>query len=259
MSEENCVKIKILKQIPLFGSGNSLESRLRNVKLKGFPEVCIYKNAIFKTVFLTPEQILSQLHTPQPSVYKPHLNKIKSLAQLFQQQKIDITNLDSAYDFIAESQSGEKTQWTMLPPITEIFHIPSGTGGILDYQPLIGVELKRALDKESLGINRDTLKIKHTSYSRTYNLINDGSHRIHHGFLNSGIKVISISGITPGFPYYAVPQQYSSVAEREKRDDQAIETKIHVIESPGHKMLYRLFPSGGIISGEIRYDPILKQ
>ena len=42
MSDESCVKIEIVKEIPFFGK-NSLETRLRNVRLKGFPDVKIYE------------------------------------------------------------------------------------------------------------------------------------------------------------------------------------------------------------------------
>jgi hypothetical protein len=70
--------------------------------------------------------------------------------------------------------------------------------------------------------------------------------------------MLFISGMTEGFPYYAVPQPYSNVTLMEKRDDTLPETKIHIVEAPGHKDLYRLFPSGGIMSGEVRSDPKLK-
>ena len=72
------------------------------------------------------------------------------------------------------------------------------------------------------------------------------------------MTLLVVSGMTPGFPYYAVPQEYSVVRVHDKRDDDAIETKIHVLDSPGHKLLYRLFPSGGIKSGDVRFDPKLK-
>ena len=85
-----------------------------------------------------------------------------------------------------------------------------------------------------------------------YNLINDGSHRIHYGFENNGIIILRASNMTPGFPYYAAPQPYSRVKVVPKRDQAATETKIHVVEEPSHKNLYRLFPSGGIKSGDVR-------
>ncbi len=253
MSEESCVRIEIIKTVPFFGGGDSLENRLRNVRLKGFPEVKIYGNAHFECLFLMPEEIMNSLHTPQPAIYQPHLNRIGSLAELFAKKGIDIMNLENAYDFSAWSESGAETQWTMLPPIVETFSIPRHGDGTFNYSPLIGDELSQALAQNNLGINPEAAMM-HTKCSGKYSLINDGSHRIHYGFQNHGIKVIRVSGMTPGFPYYAVPQPYSSVNVRDKRDDTAIETKIHVVDSPGHKLLYRLFPSGGIMSGQVRPD-----
>ena len=70
MSDE-VKKVRILKEIPFFGEhGDSLQSRLRKVTLRGFPEVRIYQGARFSTVFLTPDKIERSLHTPQPNVYQ---------------------------------------------------------------------------------------------------------------------------------------------------------------------------------------------
>jgi hypothetical protein len=150
---EDVVRIEILKEVPFFGPGDSLETRLRKVSLKGFPDVKIYQNAKFEPVFLSPEEIMSQLHTPQPVVYRTHLDRVSKLAQLFREKGIDILKLDRAYDFAAVSSEGVETQWTMLPPIVESFSIPSREGA-LDYEKLLDERLKMALREEGLWLNR---------------------------------------------------------------------------------------------------------
>jgi hypothetical protein len=252
MSEE-VDRIEILKEVPFFGEGDSLESRLRKVTLRGFPDVKIYENAQFDFVFLTPEQIKQKLHTPQPSVYRNILDRMGRLAALFQEKGIDIRNLDRGYDFVAFSPSGEVTEWTMIPPIVENFQIPSANG-MLDYTPLIGERLAQALQKENLGLSPEAARMPHTAQGGVYNLINDGSHRVHYGYENGGVKVLIVSKITKGFPYYAAPQPYSSVFIHPERDEKSADTKIHIVQSPGHKHLYRLFPTGGIKSGVNRFD-----
>ena len=251
MSEKKVKSIQILKEIPFFGEGDTLESRLRKVSLRGFPHVKIYEKAKFEEIFLTPEQIRTQLHTPQPNVYQNELTKVENLAELFQQKGIDITNLDRAYDYLAFLDSGEQTQWTILPPIVERMIIPRKNGR-MNYEPLIGEELARHLQSQNLGINPNLNKLKHTSDSEIFDLINDGSHRIHFGFLNNGIKVVRISQITEGFPYYAAPQPYLSIKIMPEANEITTAMKVHIVESPGQKALYRLFPSGGIMSGEVR-------
>ena len=62
--------------------------------------------------------------------------------------------------------------------------------------------------------------------------------------------------MTSGYPYYAAPQPYSSVNVAQVRDQDGINTKIHVLQDPAHKSLYRLFPSGGIKSGDVRPEKI---
>ncbi len=259
MTDESCVKIEIVKEIPFFGSGDTLETRLRKVGLRGFPEVKIYKNARFRDMYLSPSLIPQIFHTPQLSVYQTLLDRINSLARLFQQQGIDILDLDQAYDFVATSESGEETNWTMLPPIVERFEIPGREKGKLDYKPLIGPELRKSLEENGLDINPEAHELNHTDKLGIYSLINDGLHRVHLGLQNKGIKIIQITGMTSGFPYYAAPQPYSKVELKPVRDDKAVETKIHIVDAPGHKNLYRLFPSGGIMSGEVRSDPKLKE
>ena len=258
MTDESVIKISIIKEIPFFGSRDSLESRLRNVSLRGFPHVRIYKDASFEFIHLSPHEIKSGLHTPQPNVYRTHIDKIRDLVSLFKKNGIDIMHLDKTYDFLAESGNGKLTEWTILPPVVEQFFIPDTEDGKFDYEKLIGDELREALKKEGLWLNPAALELDQTSMDCVYNLINDGSHRIHYGFENNGITVLRASNMTPGFPYYAVPQPYSRVKVVPERDQAAIETKIHVVKEPGHKNLYRLFPSGGIKSGDVRSEKVSK-
>jgi hypothetical protein len=249
--EENCVAIEITKEVPFFGEGDSLANRLKNVVLRGFPNVKIYEKAKFEQTFLTPEQIQSSLHTPQPNVYQDNLKKVGQLAKLFSEKGIDITNLEKAYDFIAKSQSGIETQWTIIPPVIERWHIPKTAEGKFNYEPLLGEEVRKLLAEQNLGINPDLSKLNHSSESCVFDLINDGAHRVFYGFQNKGIKIMRIEGITPGFPYYAAPQKYE-VKLMPFADEVSTAMKIHVVQSPAQKLLYRNFPSGGIMSGQVR-------
>lgn len=252
MSEPNVIAIKILKRIPLFGSGDTLETRLRKVRLRGFDSIQIYKDAAFKAEFLTPEEIRNQLHTPQPNVYATHLKRIETLAGLFRKQGIDILNLEEAYDFVAKADNGEETEWTMIPPIIEEWTIQRTEDGNLDYEPLIGEELRQELAKSGLWLNQGLKSIEHSSPSNKFNLINDGTHRVHYGFLTNGVKILKVSNLTSGYPYYAAPQPYSTVKVMPEPSPETTAMKIHVINEPGQKLLYRLFPTGGIKTGEVR-------
>ena len=256
MNDENVLKINIEKEIPFFGVGDSLESRLRKVSLRGFPDVKIYEKAAFEVTKLNSKDIVKKLHTPQPTVYRTHLDKIQDLHRLFKEEGIDILNLNKAYDFSAVSKNGETTEWTMLPPVIERFFIPRDTNNRLCYESLLGIDLIRFLDNQNLWLNQDLTKLNHTSNTGIYNLINDGSHRIHYGYENGGIKVLIVEEMTSGYPYYAAPQPYSSVNVAQVRDQDGINTKIHVLQDPAHKSLYRLFPSGGIKSGDVRPEKI---
>jgi hypothetical protein len=260
MTDESCVEIKIVKDIPFFGEGiDSLESRLRKVSLRGFPNVKIYENATFRFEYLNSKAIPQSLHTPQARVYQPNLDRIKSLQELFLAESIDVLNLQMAYDFTATSADGKETEWTMMPPITEEFRIPRSARGTLDYKAIVGDELMAKLKESNLGLNPDALDMPHanTKPLEYFNLVNDGIHRVHFGLQQEGVLVVTASNITPGFPYYAAPQKYEELKvfpdRAEALKDQT--TKVHIVESPGHKELYRLFPSGGIKSGDIRYDP----
>lgn len=251
MSEEDCASIEITKEIPFFGEEDSLASRLKKVTLRGFPNIRIYENARFEQVFLTPEQITSSLHTPQPNVYQDNLNRINQLAKLFLEKGIDITNLEKAYDFTAKSASGIETLWTMIPPVVERWHIPRTDEGKFNYEPLVGEAVKKILAEQNLSINPDLNRLNHSSDSCIFDLINDGAHRVYYGFQNRGVKVLRIDGLTLGYPYYAAPQKYE-VKLMPFADEISTAMKIHVLQSPAQKLLYRNFPSGGIKSGDVR-------
>jgi len=259
MSEENCVSIEITKEIPFFGEGDSLTNRLRKILLRGFPNVKIYEKSEFEPISLTRKQVLENLQIPQPNIYKDKLNRMGILYKLFMEHGINIFNLEKAYDFISTSKSGEKKQWTMIPPIVEQFRMPKNYNGTFNYGYLMGKELKNTIQNKGYSINPEIHEIHYSKKDDLFNEINDGSHRIHYAIENGfNIKVIIVKKITFGFPYYAIPIEYSNVKVMEKRNEFAKETKIHIIDPPGHKELYRLFPSGNIMTGEVRSDPKLK-
>lgn len=251
MSEDKCIAIKITRDIPFFGEGDSLASRLRNVTLRGFPNVKIYENARFELLFMRPEEIPQQLHTPQPNIYENNLGTVGQIARLFLEKGIDITNLERCYDFVARSESGVETKWTMIPPVVERWKIPRTGEGKFDYTPLIGKELREMLQKQNLDINPELSKLDYPSESGEFNLINDGAHRVYYGLMNKGVKVIRIEGMAQGYPYYAAPQKYATKI-MPCADDKSTAMKIHVVQSPAQKLLYRSFPTGGIMTGEVR-------
>lgn len=253
MSEAEVVSIKIENNFPLFGDvGDTLEKRLRKVTLRGFPGVRIYESAQFRTKHLSPEQIHQTLHTPQPTVYRTHLDRVNKLASLFAREGVDIFHLNQGYDYIATDSNGVETNWTMAPPIVERWTIPRHRNGGFDYSGLIGEELSKALEAQNLSINERIMHFPFMSHTGSFDLINDGSHRIHAGFEKKGVTVMMIDGVTEGYPYYAIPQHYSVVHVVPNRSEADVDLKVHVVEAPGHKNLYRLFPSGGIKSGDVR-------
>ena len=253
MSEVDIREVRIEKHFPLFREvGDTLENRLRKVTLRGFPNVRIYQNAQFQTKDLTPAEIHQTLHTPQPTVYRTHLNRVNKLATLFAVQGVDIFHLSRGYDYVAVDSNGVETNWTMAPPIVENWSIPRHKNGGFDYSSLVGMELAEALKSQNLGLNDRIMHFPFMSHTGNFDLINDGSHRVHAGFEREGVTVLRIAGITPGYPYYAVPQHYSVVHVVPDRNETDVDLKVHVVASPGHKNLYRLFPSGGIMSGDVR-------
>lgn len=246
------MKIKIIKKIPFFGDGDTLETRLKQVTLRGFPKVTIYKDASFAIKKMSPPEVERDLYTPQPHVYRDHLNRVAKTAELFANEGINIYYLENAYDYIARDDSGTETTWTMLPPVIETFRIPQHKNGGFDYVSLVGTELANVLQQNNWHLEPATRTTPYHNQTDVFNLINDGSHRVHAGVeTGDGITILQITNITPGFPYYAVPQHYSHVKVFPKKDD-STDLKVHVVTSPGHKQLFRVFPSGGILSGDVR-------
>ena len=124
--------------------------------------------------------------------------------------------------------------------------------GGYDYAPLIGAEARAAVTARGWDINPETLNAVPAAADPRYRLIIDGSHRVFAGYQQGRpVSVLEISGMTPGFPYYAIPQPYSSHTIYPS-EEEAEDKKIHILTAPGHKFLYRDFPSAGIMSGTIR-------
>ena len=244
--------IKINKEIPFEGTTDSLETRLRNVTLRGFPELKIYRNSKFQYTFLNKKEISKKLCTPQPNIYKSNIERIQKTAELFQALGIDIFNLKMAYDFTALDSNRELTEWTMMPPIIEAWNIPKDSQDNLDYEPLIGKEVKNVLQQQNLRINSEIQTLPKLNKSNPLWIINDGAHRIFYASITKGCKIIVASNMETGFPYYATPQPYSTTQLTDGPTKNTTVMKIHIVESPAQKTLYRNFPSGGIKTGEVR-------
>ena len=239
-------------------SFEELENRLRNVSLRGFPDVKIYRKADIQLVSLTPEQIQQGIYTPQPSVYTPQLNQVNAVAELFAQQGVDIFRMKGGIDYEAHDENGVITEWTMLPPVVEVLPFRFNSEGRLDYSKAVGEELKAVMEEKGYRLNPEVQELSYPEYDRFTNgivglsEICDGSHRIEVGIRRGESQnLLVITGVEYGFPYYAVPKPYSIVHEEPERVEEKLD-KTHVLTSPGHKLLYRLFPSGGINSGNVR-------
>jgi hypothetical protein len=249
--DNSVVSIRITKAFPFTGQ-DSLEDRLRKVSLRGWPEVSIYKDASFSYPHYDEKGVKAVLSSSQPHAHQTYLDRIHKLDELFQAEGVDIFNLTKGYDYVAINDAGQATEWTMLPPVVEVFAVPRHAEGGFDYEALVGPELKRALEDNGWSLNEMVRTAVYHQPSGLYHIINDGAHRVEAGLqAGRGITVVEIQNVTPGFPYYAAPQPYESV--RVFPDDITSEDlKMHVVNAPAHKQLYRLFPSGGIQSGAIR-------
>ncbi|MFH1307640.1 MAG: hypothetical protein ABIH72_02200 [archaeon] len=250
MSDQLVEKIEIQKE---FGFPE-LRKRMRKVQLKGFPDVCVYEGSDFDLVRLNPEGIRKQISTPQPATYRDHLNRIGEMAKLFSEKGIDIFNLNGGVDYIAfKPGDSEGTLWTVIPPVVESFYMNAGTFHD-HYESMMDSRLNSELKSKGLAVNPELKNLK-KDRAETVRLINDGSHRVHYA-VDTGISqtLLVASGIKEGWPYYAAPQSYELVDILPTRPEDGGAGKIHVVTSPGHKMLYRLFPSGGINSGTVRPD-----
>lgn len=242
-------QIKILHKLDF----EELCSRLRKVKLRGFPEIKVYENSNFQVKSFNKEEFLREISTPQPSVYQKELNRLKIMADLFSKEDINIFGLEGAIDYVAIDENEEETNWTLLQPIIETQKLYLTKDGEITYNGIIGEDLLKLIEKSNFKINLNYYKEPDKNKGiMGKKVICDGSHRIETAFqLENRINVLIIDNIKDGFPYYALPQDYSKVHVLPEWSEE-VKTKIHVIEEPGHKALYRLFPSGGIYAGDIR-------
>jgi len=240
---------------------DELVRRLNEVKLRGFSDVKIYEGARIQALDLSPSQIRQQIFTPQPTVYRTHLDRVNKMAELFVGHGIDIFNLDGGVDYDAYDDSGEVTQWTLIPPVVEVVPL-AFRNGRLDYEQLINDEVRKLMQTEGHNLNPALLDLEFEDYVALaaqlvprVPLICDGSHRIHAAVENDRTqKVLLIDGPKFGYPYYAAPKPYALLDIIPDRPDGGGKDKIDVIEGKGYKNLYRLFPSGGIKSGDLRPD-----
>jgi len=228
--------------------------RLKNVRLRGFPHIKIYKDADIKIKSFTPKKIKEEVFTPQPSVYKPVLERIEKMVEIFSRERIDVFRLKGGFDYDALNEKDEVTEWTIIPPVIEVNSFVVDQMGF-DYSGLIGKELKILMKERSYELNPELRNMPCTNRRRTLlkiPVICDGSHRIELG-VRRGLEqnLLFIFNLEDGFPYYAVPAPYSSIHEESERVEEKID-KIHILTAPGHKLLYRLFPSGGINNGTVR-------
>ncbi|MFA4953361.1 MAG: hypothetical protein WC584_04005 [Candidatus Pacearchaeota archaeon] len=241
-------KIEIIGEI----SFNDLCSRLRKVTLRGFPNVKIYEKARINIKNVSREDIKRRVFTPQPTVYQDHLERINLMRELFLKKGIDMYNLNGGYDYIATDSDGNESEWTLIPPVVETIRINyNGLG--LNYSEFLGEELKKLMQEggHALNSNLNYLSFQELSGRKSVPQICDGSHRIHAGVLeNVNQNILLIENITFGFPYYAAPQPYNIVRVIPTRNE--IELKVHILTDPAHKLLYRVFPTGGIKSGNLR-------
>lgn len=235
-----------------------LDRRLRNVSLRGFPNVKIYSDADIKLKSLTPQQIRRELFTPQPSVYRPEFEKVARVQELFLAQGINIFNLRGGFDYLSFDETGQTTVWTIIPPVIEVLPIKFNLERGLDYLDSIGEELRRLMNEKGYELNPELQDLDYPAYAgfrgETVKIpeICDGSHRIELA-VRQGLEqtLLFIDSLKPGFPYYAAPKPYSIIHEELERIEEKID-KTHVLTAPGHKLIYRLFPSGGINNGNIR-------
>jgi hypothetical protein len=246
-------KIEVISEFSI----DELKDRLKRVALKGFPEIRIYENAKIDILRYSKEKIKETMFTPQPNVYrKDFLDRIDKMRELFRKKGIDIFRLNGGVDYIA-TNNGQKSDWTLIPPVVEFIPMNFKDGG-LDYNNLIGPELRNVMKEKGHEINCEVNTLKFKDYQQFHEIgklpiICDGSHRIHSGLEKNIVQnILVIKGIKRGFPYYAAPLPYSNVQLHDERPPEGMPGKIHVLTSPGHKLLYRLFPTGGINNGVVR-------
>jgi len=239
---------------------SELEERLREVKLKGFSEIRIYRDAKISVQKLDSKAV-EDLYIPQPTVYrKGFLDRIEAMQKLFNRSGIDVFCLNGGVDYVAFDENGQATQWTLIPPVAEVnlFNFVNGT---IDYSNLLGEDLKKVMQEKGHELNPELKQLNYPGFdgAKSLPLVCDGSHRIHSAYereITQNVLMIEVPKSSE-FPYYAAPRPYSLVHVEDIRPDEGSAEKIHVLTSPGHKLLYRLFPSGGILSGDVRPDKTL--
>ena len=237
-------------------SPGSTCQRLRNVQLRGFPDVKIYNGADINIRPLSSKQIAKTIFTPQLSVYRPELEKVEMVDRLFLEEGVNIFGLEGGFDYVATDEKGEETEWTIIPPVVEVLPFRFDSQGRIDYSGFIGNELRKRMQEKGYEENPELQNLIYPNFPRGLKVdipeICDGSHRIEVARRKSLEQaVLFINVAVTGFPYYAAPQPYNKVHEEPERVEEKID-KVHVLTSPGHKVLYRLFPSGGINSGNVR-------
>ena len=234
---------------------SELCQRLDRVQLRGFPGVCVYAGAN-KEIRRLKAEVREVLDTPQPIVHQSFIDRINRMAQLFLEKGIDIFSLKGGVDYTAFDETGQATRWTIIPPVIECFKLFFDRGGI-DYDLAIGEQLRSFMVEKGFSLNPQ-LRDPRLSLGRSHgyndiNIINDGSHRVHAAYLaGKSQNLLFASQLNPGFPYYAAPQRYSEVMVLPERPPEGAKGKIHILTDPGHKALYRVFPTGGIHSGDVR-------
>jgi len=252
-------KIEIEKEVGI----RDLDARLRNVRLRGFPDLKIYEEADIEIKEVSPEQVKKDIFIPQPRVYRTFIDGLMRIAEMFKEQEIDIFRLTSGYDYTAFYNGGGVGRWTMIPPVIEVVPIFFNAERGLDYSRMIGPTLKEFMERRGYSLNPELLNLDFPEFARfkknpgahAIPLICDGSNRIHAAIEQGRSQnVLFIDGPKPGFPYYSSPKPYSTIHVEQDRESGAGSDKTHVLIEPGHKELYRLFPSGGILSGDVRPD-----
>lgn len=247
-------KIEIINDFGI----KELSDKLRTVRLKGFPNVKIYENADIQIKQFTPTEIENSVFTPQPTIFRQgFLTRIGEMREIFAKKGIDVFNLNGGVNYFAFDDKNEKTEWTLISPVIENIPMNFNEGG-LNYTNLIGPELRSAIEEKGHIINPEIKKFKFDEYHSHHStgklsIICDGSHRVHYGIENKiNQNLLIIDGIKEGFPYYAMPKPYSVVHIEEVRPEEGGTDKTHILTEPGHKLLYRLFPTGGIMNGVVR-------
>lgn len=248
----------MLKQIIINEEFDFIEltNRLNKIVLKGFSDVKIYAPAKKEIITINPDEIKEKLYMPQAQLYMTFINRIMEMRKLFSQKWIDIFWLNGWVDYTAIDENGEKTEWTLIPPVIEVSPFFFEKTGI-NYEVSLDQELRRIMQENNYSINPEVRNPELSEWKSEWyheiNLICDGSHRIHTAYLNwLKQNLLVLTWPQKWYPYYAAPQNYNRINVFPERPPEWINGKIHILTTPWHKKLFRLFPSGGILSWEVR-------